>query len=98
MKPSGSVSVLAAERAWRKVTYSLPAELADELDRRTEGRGKIKSRMVSEALAQYFEAQDRESLAALYEQAARDPKFIADNRAVEEDFANLDEEAEGDEQ
>lgn len=97
MKPSFTPPVPPPQKAWRKVTYSLPAELADELDRRTEGRGKIKSRMVSEALAHYFEAQDRESLAALYEQAARDPKFIADNRAVEEDFANLDEEAEGDE-
>jgi hypothetical protein len=95
MKPSESVSVPPVEKAWRKVTYSLPAKVADELDRRTEGRGKIKSRMVSEALAHYFEAQDRESLAALYEQAARDPKFVADNRAVEEDFAALDDEAGG---
>jgi hypothetical protein len=69
--------------------------VADELDRRTEGRGKIKSRVVSEALAHYFEVQDRESLAALYEKAAHDPKFVADNRAVEDDFAALDDEAEG---
>ena len=93
MRPSLSPPGPTPEKAWRKVTYSLPAEVADELDRRTEGLGKVKSRMVSEALAHYFETLDRESLAALYQQAAQDPRFVADNRAVEEDFAALDDEA-----
>lgn len=90
MKPSIVAGASNPLRNWRKVTYCLPAGLARELDARTAGRGKIKSRVVSEALAHYFEAQDRQSLAVLYEQAAQDPRFVADNRAVEEDFAALE--------
>jgi len=32
------------------------------------------------------------ALAALYADAARDPEFLADNEAVQEDFASLDRE------
>jgi hypothetical protein len=49
--------------------------------------------MVAEALAFYFAAEDKKALAAIYEEAARDPLFKADNRAVEEDFEALDREA-----
>jgi hypothetical protein len=95
MKPAPEKVSPPPGKPWRKVTYSLPAHVADELDRRTSGRGRVKSLMVSEALAEYFKAQDRETLAALYQEAAQDPQFIADNKAVEEDFAAFDEEADG---
>ncbi len=78
----------------RKVTYSLPARLVSELDRRTAEMAKSKSAVVADALALYFAERDREALARTYEEAARDPLFQADNAAVLEDFAALDAEAE----
>lgn len=79
----------------RKVTYSLPGPLALEVDRRSAGSERGKSRLVAEALAFYFAAQDRRALAAVYAEAARDPRFRADNEDVERDFAPLDREAGG---
>ncbi len=76
----------------RKVTYSLPADLVVELDRRTAEVAKSKSAMVTEALSLYFAEKDREALAEIYEQAAQDPLFQADNEAVLRDFAALDAE------
>lgn len=80
-------------RAYRKVTYSLPEPVASELDLRSAGSERGKSRLVAEALAFYFAAQDRRALAVLYAEAAQDPQFTADNDAVQEDFASLDREA-----
>ena len=64
----------------RKVSYSLPETVASELDRRS-GSERGKSRMVAEALAFYFAAQDRRALALLYAEAAQDAQFNADNEA-----------------
>lgn len=77
----------------RKVTYSLPEGVAREVDRRCAGSERGKSRLVAEALAFYFAAQDRRALALLYAEAAQDPQFRADNDAVQTDFAALDHEA-----
>ena len=84
-----------SSKVYRKVTYSLPESVARELDRRSAGSERGKSRMVAEALAFYFSAQDKQALAVLYGQAAQDPQFRADNEAVQEDFAFLDREADG---
>jgi hypothetical protein len=80
-------------RRSRKVTYSLPDAVARELDRRSAGSEQSKSRMVAEALAFYFAAEDRRALGAVYAEAARDPEFAADNEAIQRDFAALDREA-----
>jgi hypothetical protein len=77
---------------YRKVTYSLPEQVAREVDRRNAGSERGKSRFVAEALAFYFAAQDRRALALVYSEAARDPEFQADNEAVRLDFAALDHE------
>ena len=77
----------------RKVTYSLPGAVAHEVDRRCAGSERGKSRLVAEALAFYFAAQDRRALALLYSEAAQDPQFQADNAEVQKDFAALDREA-----
>ena len=77
----------------RKVTYSLPEAVAHEVDRRCAGSERGKSRLVAEALAFYFAAQDRRALELLYSEAAQDPQFQADNDAVRMDFAALDQEA-----
>lgn len=82
-------------RAHRKVTCSLPESVAYELDRRNEGSGRGKSRVVAEALAFYFTEQDKQGLAVLYAEAARDPLFLSDNEAIRVDFAALDREADG---
>lgn len=83
----------SAARTYRKVTYSLPESVAGEVDRRSAGNERGKSRLVAEALAFYFAAQDERALAAIYAEAARDPEFRADNEAVHRDFAALDREA-----
>ena len=90
--PSGSVQL---SRRHRKVTYSLPEQVAREVDRRSARSERGKSRLVAEALAFYFAAQDRRALALLYSEAAQDPQFQADNEAVQKDFAALDHEADG---
>ena len=79
----------------RKVTYSLPEPVASEVDRRSAGSERGKSRLVAEALSFYFAAQDQRALAVLYAEAAQDPQFQADNEAVQRDFAPLDREASG---
>ncbi len=76
----------------RKVTYSLPSYLVEELDRRSRRKARSKSTVVAEALERYFADQDRQSLAQIYAEAARDPLFLADNEAVMRDFAALDAE------
>ena len=86
-------TVAKGTRQPRKVTYSLPAAVAREVDRRCAGSERGKSRLVAEALAFYFAAQDRRALALLYSEAAQDPQFQADNDAVQKDFAALDREA-----
>ena|SRR3989338_3354638 len=80
----------------RKVTYSLLEAVAREVDRRCAGSERGKSRLVAEALAFYFAAQDRRALALLYAEAAQDPQFKADNDAVQTDFAAFDREVDGD--
>jgi hypothetical protein len=69
--------------------------VAREVDRRSTGSEKGKSRILAEALAFYFAAQDRRAVAMLYEEAARDPDFQADNEAIQRDFEPLDHEAGG---
>jgi hypothetical protein len=80
-------------RRYRKVTYSLPEQVAREIDARHAGSEQGKSRLVAEALAFYFADQDRRALAAVYSEAAQDPQFQADNEAIQRDFAALDREA-----
>ena len=84
-----------AARRTRKVTYSLPDVVARDLDRRSAGSERGKSRLVAEALAFYFAAQDRQALAVVYAEAARDAQFRSDNEAVQQDFASLDREVDG---
>jgi hypothetical protein len=69
--------------------------MASEVDHRTAGSERGKSRLVAEALAFYFAAQDRRALALIYSEAAQDAEFRADNEAVGKDFAALDREADG---
>ena len=78
----------------RKVTYSLPARLVAELDQRTAEAEKTKSAIVAAALTLYFAELDRKALATVYQEAAQDPLFLADNEAVLRDFAALDAEVE----
>lgn len=91
MRDTGSGRA-GAPRQHRKVTYSLPEPVAREVDRRTKGSARNKSRLVAEALAFYFAAQDTRALAVLYAEAADDPLFTADNEAIQADFASLDRE------
>lgn len=74
----------------KKVTYNLPRELVEELALRSSKLGRSKSMIVRAALKEYFGQQDRQELAKIYSEAARDPLFQADNEAILCDFAGLD--------
>lgn len=77
-----------------KVTYSLPAGLADQVRSVVrEGAAPSYSAFVERALREAVrEARDR-LLATELEQAARDPLFLADLDQVERDFAPTDAES-----
>jgi hypothetical protein len=90
-KQKGPTPARGARKS-RKVTYSLPQTVVSELDRRSAGSEQTRSRLVAEALAFYFSAQDRRALAALYAEAADDALFRSDNEAVLRDFGSLDRE------
>jgi len=88
--------VRQAGAARTKVTYSLPSALVRELDRRAAKGRRARSAVVSEALALYFAEDDKRALAAVYEQAAGDAMFRADNDEVLADFAAIGAGIEGD--
>ena len=90
---SKAASKPAARRRPRKVTYSLPAEILDRLDR-ASGSARAKSGIVAEALELYFSQKEKQALEAEFADAASDPRFIEDNRAILRDFAALDREIE----
>ena len=46
--------------------------------------------MPNELCAFFFSAHDERALALVYSLAAQDPDFVADNEAVQHDFAALD--------
>ena len=71
----------------------MPEPVAREVDLRSAGSERGKSRFVTAALASYFAAQDRRALAGVYSEAAQDADFQGDNEAVRLDFAALDHEA-----
>ena len=87
LAPSRAVS------ASSKVTYSLPRDVVGEVERRSRAAGLAKSELVREALTAYFARLDREVLGRIYGEAAADRLFVADNAAVQDDFAALEEEA-----
>ena len=69
------------------------AEFVMKLDQRTGETAKSKSAEVADVLALYHAKRDRQKLAKIYAEAARNPAFKADNEAVLRDFAALDAEA-----
>lgn len=78
-----------ARAGTRKVTYSLPVELVERLDR-ASGDARVKSRMVAEALERYLAELERRVLEAEFAGAAADPLFRDDNQSVLHGFAALD--------
>lgn len=71
----------------------MPEHVAREVDARTAGIERGKSKLVAEALTFYFADENRRALARVYAQAAHDLGFQDDNAAVQRDFAALDGEA-----
>ena len=59
----------ATRRLSRKATYSLPANLLDQIDR-ASGSARAKSGIVAEALTLYFVRQERLDLEAEFRDAA----------------------------
>jgi Arc/MetJ-type ribon-helix-helix transcriptional regulator len=77
-----------------KVTYSLPVDLVASVRSVVrEGAAPSYSAFVESALREAVKEVREQLLAEEFEQAARDPDFIADIEAVEQDFAHADAES-----
>lgn len=77
-----------------KVTYSLPQELIDEVRAVVrEGAAPSYSAFVEDALREAVRREREKLIAEEFEQAAKDPQFIADINEVEKDFEHADAES-----
>lgn len=77
-----------------KVTYSLPEELIDEVRMVVrEGAAPSYSAFVEDALREAVRREREKLIAEEFEQAAKDPQFIADIDEVEKDFEHADAES-----
>ena len=75
----------------RKVTYSLPEELIEDIACVVrEGAAPSYSAFVEEALTEKVRAAREEALAAAFGQAAADPAFLTDVEDTMEAFKHID--------
>lgn len=78
----------------RKVTYSLPVQLVDQVRQLVAAGGATsQSLFVSEALAKELRARRAEELREAFRQAAADPDFLVDIAETMGDFAAADAES-----
>ena len=85
----------ASANSWhhRKVTYSLPVELVEQIRRLVAAGGaSSQSQFVSEALANELRGRRAEQLLEAFRQAAADPEFLVDIAETMGDFAVADAE------
>ena len=77
----------------RKVTYSLPEELIDDITSVVrDGAAPSYSAFVEEALTDKVRKAREEALAAAFGQAAADPAFLADVQDTMDAFRHVDNE------
>ena len=77
-----------------KVTYSLPEELiADVRMVVREGAAPSYSAFVEDALREAVRREREKHIAEEFEQAAKDPQFIADIEKAQKDFEHADAES-----
>jgi Arc/MetJ-type ribon-helix-helix transcriptional regulator len=80
----------------RKVTYSLPQELIDDVARVvSDGAAPSYSAFVEQALTEKVRKAREEALATAFSEAAADPEFLADVEDTMEAFGHLDNEPVG---
>jgi Arc/MetJ-type ribon-helix-helix transcriptional regulator len=88
--------VRAGTQKRRKVTYSLPADLVEEVRRLVaDGLAPSQSVLVSEAVAKELDARRTALLREELRQAAADPDFLRDVAETMRDFSAADAEAAG---
>jgi Arc/MetJ-type ribon-helix-helix transcriptional regulator len=82
----------------RKVTYSLPEELIDDIARVVrDGAAPSYSAFVEETLTEKVRKAREEALAAAFDEAATDPAFLADVEDTMDAFRLVDNEPIGEE-
>lgn len=82
-------------RPVRKVTYSLPEELVDQIREAVrEGEAPSYSAFVQKALEEGVRRARERRLARAFEEAGRDPEFLEDVREAMHDFRDADDEQE----
>ena len=82
----------------RKVTYSLPEELIDDIARVVrDGAAPSYSAFVEEALTEKVRKAREEALAEAFGLAATDPAFLADVEDTMDAFRHVDNEPVGEE-
>ena len=85
-----------APRPTRKVTYSLPEELLEQVRAVvSEGAAPSYSAFVERALAEEVRRAREKKLAEAFREAAEDPSFLADVDDTMSDFRPSDAELEG---
>ncbi len=85
-----------ATRPVKKVTYSLPEELVDEIRAVVrEGAAPSYSAFVERALEEGLRRAREQRLAEAFREAASDPTFLEDVEAVMRDFRDADVDLEG---
>lgn len=88
--------VRTSTRGHRKVTYSLPIDLVEEVRQVVQNGGaSSQSLFVAEALAKEIRARRTAELRAELRHAAADPDFLRDMAETMRDFAVADAETAG---
>jgi len=84
-----------AGRPVRKVTYSLPEELVEQIRSAVrDGAAPSYSAFVQEALEEGVRQARERRLAREFEEAGRDPDFLEDVREAMRDLSDADDEQE----
>lgn len=90
------MAIKASARAYRKVTYSLPAELVEAVRRLVQDGGAAsQSLFVTEAIEREVRNRRLASLREDMRLAAADPEFLRDTSDTMRDFALADAETAG---
>ena len=88
-----------AARPTRKVTYSLPEELLEQVRAVvSEGAAPSYSAFVERALTEEVRRAREKKIATAFREAAEDPAFLADVDETMREFRSSDSELEGEEE
>lgn len=91
----GTIGLMTGGRSRaRKVTFTIDEQVVAAIEAAVEdGVAPSKSALVGEAVVKYLSGAARERRRREWQEAAQDPRLLADIEAVMRDFASADAEA-----